>query len=169
MNLLLSNQIGSIIVLGIVILFLFASPFIMRMKNKKQMEEAQKMVDAIKKGDMVLTSTGVIGKVISIDKKEGFKTVTIETGNEHHKGYMCLDINAVYTNLSNPVIAEPTPEQKLEVVEDKKEEVVADESKEEVAEEQVEETAEEEVIEEQKPEAKKSQNKSTSKKSKNKK
>ena len=161
MNLLLADQVGSIILLGVVIVFLFASPFIMRIKNKKQMEEAQKMVDSIKKGDMVLTSTGVIGKVISIDKKEGFKTVTLETGNEHHKGYMCLDINAVYTNLSNPVIEEPKPE----VVENK-EEVKEEKQEEAVVETTEKSAASEEVVEEQKEESK---NKSTAKKSKNKK
>ncbi len=65
----------------------------------------EKMMDAIKKGDTVLTSAGVIGKVVGIDNdKQGYKTLTIETGDEKHKGYMCVDIRSIYYNLSNPVV-----------------------------------------------------------------
>ena len=74
----------------------------MKAKNKKEMDRAQKMIDSIKKGHQVMTASGVIGKVVAIEEKNGFKTVTIETGNEKHKGYMTLDINAIYANLSNP-------------------------------------------------------------------
>ena len=102
MNLLLveSSNIGSLIFIGLLLVILVISPIILRVKNKRDMETAQKMLDSLKKGDEVLTSAGVIGKVISIDTKVGYKTVTIETGDEKHKGYQTLDINAIYLNLS---------------------------------------------------------------------
>ena len=164
MNLLLADQIGSIILLGVLVIFLIASPFVMKAKNKRDMDNAQKMLDGIKKGDNVLTASGVIGKVISIETKEGYKTVTIETGNEHHKGYLTLDIGAVYANLSNPVVEEPKAQEKIE---EPKEEVAEQqvEEKAEVIEQHAEESVQEDVVKEQK---KSSQKKST-KNSKNKK
>ena len=141
MNLLLAaDQIGSIILLGVLIIFLVASPFIIRAKNKKEMDNAQKMIDSIDKGDTVLTASGVIGKVISIQTKEGYKTVTIETGNEHHKGYITLDIGAVYANLSAPVVTDAKQENKEDQPkeEDKPEEVVVEEPTQEVQEQKVE-------------------------------
>ena len=109
------------------VLILIVSPFIMRAKSKKEMDTQQKMMDAINKGDTVLTSAGVIGKVVGIDaNKQGYKTLTLETGDEKHKGYLCVDIRSIYYNLSNPVI-ENTPEKKVEEtpkVEQKTEEVI---------------------------------------------
>ena len=37
------------------------------------------LLDSLKKGDEVMTASGVIGKIISIDTKVGYKTITIET------------------------------------------------------------------------------------------
>ncbi len=106
MNLILSNVgVGSWVLLGVLLLILIVSPFLMRAKNKKEMDSQQKMMNAIKKGDTVLTSAGVIGKVVGIDNnKQGYKTLTIETGDEKHKGYLCVDIRSIYYNLSNPVV-----------------------------------------------------------------
>lgn len=105
MNLLLADTgVGQWILLGVLLLILIVSPFLMRAKNKKEVENQQKLMDAVKKGDTILTSAGVIGKVVGIDNKEGYKTVTIETGDEKHKGYMCIDIASIYYNLSNPTI-----------------------------------------------------------------
>lgn len=109
MNLLLegttaSSNWSSWVLLGVLALFLIISPFLMKAKNKKEMEKAQQMIDSIKKGDQVMTAAGVVGKVVSIENKLDMKLVTIETGDEKHKGYMTMDINAIYANLSNPVI-----------------------------------------------------------------
>ena len=128
MSLILSNVgVGSWILLGVLLLILIVSPFIMRAKSKKEMDTQQKMMDAINKGDTVLTSAGVIGKVVGIDaNKQGYKTLTLETGDEKHKGYLCVDIRSIYYNLSNPVINN-TPEKKVEEtpkVEQKTEEVI---------------------------------------------
>ena len=111
MNLLLEAQWGQFVLLGVLVLVLIASPFFMRARNKKEAENQQKMMDNLKKGDTVLTYAGVIGKVIGIEEKQGYKTVTLETGNEKHKGYMCVDIASVYSNLSNPVVPEYVKEE----------------------------------------------------------
>ncbi len=120
MNLILADVgVGSWILLGVLLLVLIVSPFLMKAKNKKEAELQEKMMDAIKKGDIVLTSAGVIGKVVGIDNdKQGYKTLTIETGDEKHKGYMCVDIRSIYYNLSNPVVNN-TSVKKEEKVENK--------------------------------------------------
>ncbi len=110
MDLLLAVSVEQWILLGVLLLVLIVSPIFMMAKNKKAMATTQKMIDELKKGDTILTTAGVIGKVISIDSKEGYKTVTIETGDEKHKGYMCIDIASVYYNLSNPTQSQTQPQ-----------------------------------------------------------
>ena len=147
MNLLLAVDVGQWILLGVLVLILVVSPFLMKAKNKKEMENAQKLMDSIKKGDKVLTASGVIGKVISIDTKEGYKAVTIETGDEKHKGYITIDIAAVYANLSNPVVEQKSEQpNKAEKVEETKEKVEKTEVK--VEEEQPQQAIENESKEE---------------------
>ena len=114
MDLLLAVSVEQWILLGVLLLVLIVSPIFMMAKNKKAMATTQKMIDELKKGDTILTTAGVIGKVISIDSKEGYKTVTIETGDEKHKGYMCIDIASVYYNLSNPTQSQNTSVNKNE-------------------------------------------------------
>lgn len=129
MNFLLDGNAGtaqsgimSWVLLGVLALFLIISPFLMKARNKKEMDKAQKMIDSIKKGDKVMTASGVIGKAVSFDEKDGFKTITIETGDEKHKSYMTLDINAIYANLSTPVV-ENTPNKEEKKVENHDDEV----------------------------------------------
>lgn len=101
MQMLLSTTVEQWILLGVLLLILVLSPIFMMAKNKKAMANTQKMIDELKKGDTILTTAGVIGKVISIENKDGYKTVTIETGDEKHKGYMCIDVASIYYNLTN--------------------------------------------------------------------
>lgn len=177
MNLLLevtnpSSNWSSWVLLGVLALFLIISPFLMKAKNKKEMDKAQQMIDSIKKGDMVMTAAGVVGKVISIENKLDMKLVTIETGDEKHKGYMAMDINAIYANLSNPVIEavstknEDKKDEKVEepIQDEKIEENVNDKAATEpVVESQVTETESEKVAE-KKPAKKVTTSKKKSKK-----
>jgi outer membrane biosynthesis protein TonB len=120
------------------------------------------MIDNLKKGDTVLTYAGVIGKIVGIEDKQGYKTVTLETGNEKHKGYMCIDVASIYSNLSNPVVQEPVKEEPA-VEEDKP--IEAPEHLEEQPKEETtsEEPAKEEVVEEQVKPEKKSKSKKSKK------
>ena len=163
MNLLLEVQWGQFILLGVLVLVLIASPFFMKARNKKETEMQQKMMDNLKKGDTVLTYAGVIGKIVGIENKDGYKTVTLETGNEKHKGYMCVDIASVYSNLSNPVVPEYVKKDEPKVEEEKP--IEAPEHLEEQPAQAVEES---EKVEEAKEEVKeeKQEKKAKSKKSK---
>ena len=143
------------IMFGLLIAIIIIAPIFMNMRNKKEMAKAQQVMDSLKKGDKILTTAGVIGKIVGIEEKDGYKTVTIETGDEKHKGYMTMDINAIYMNLSAPENVE-TP--KVDKVEEKS----AVEEKVEEPKEVSEKTEEQKV--EEKP--KKTTKKSSSKKSK---
>lgn len=158
MNLLLAtNDVSQWVLFGILVLVIILAPIFMSMRNKKEMAKAQEVMDSLKQGDKILTSAGVIGTIISVDEKDGYKTVTIETGDENHKGYMTLDIQAIYMNLSEPVASE-TEEQPVETEEQPVEEEVQET---EVVEQ--EETEQVEVSEEKQEKSKRN----SSKKSKN--
>ena len=161
MNLLLAEAgvgVSQWIMFGLLIAIIIIAPIFMNMRNKKEMAKAQQVMDSLKKGDKILTTAGVIGKVVGIEEKDGYKTVTIETGDEKHKGYMTMDINAIYMNLSAPENADTlTP--KSEKVEESS--VVEEEKIEETTE--VVEKVEEPKVEEK---TKKSTKKSSTKKSK---
>ena len=114
----------------------------------------------MEKGDRVLTTAGVVGKVVEIEEKDGFSLVTIETGTAKHKGYLTLDVYAIAENLSKPMQLannqkEETPKD-AEVVEEN--EPTKDEVKEEAVqtEEQIEAPVEQEVTEEKPQKTRKS-------------
>ena len=162
MNLLLDVQWGQFVLLGVLVLVLIASPFFMRAKNKREADFQQKMIDNLKKGDTVLTYAGVIGKIVGIEDKQGYKTVTLETGNEKHKGYMCIDVASIYSNLSNPIVPGTVKEEPA-IEEDKP--IEAPEHLDEQPKEETtsEEHAKEEVVEEQAKPEKKSKSKKSKK------
>ena len=167
MNLLLVD-VSQWVLFGILIVIIVLAPVLMGARNKKEMAKAQQVMDSLKKGDKVLTSAGVIGKIVGIADKDGYKTVTIETGDEKHKGYMTVDIAAIYMNLSAPV-EQPAPkteektanasnEQTVEAPAEEKVEEKAEETQEEQPKEQTAEVAEQEKTEE-KPKSKKKKSK----------
>lgn len=144
MNLLLAVDASQWVLFGVLVLIIILAPIFMGMRNKKEMAKAQEVMDSLKQGDKILTSAGVIGTIVSINEENGYKTVTIETGNGDYKGYMTLDIQAIYMNLSEPVAPEVQPEPVEESVEE-----TLKEQEQEVSEEQpvVEESDETDVSE----------------------
>lgn len=123
MNLLLATaDVSQWVLFGILVLVIVLAPLFMSMRNKKEMAKAQEVMDSLKQGDKILTSAGVIGTIVSINENDGYKTVTIETGDDNHKGYMTLDIQAIYMNLSEPVVAENANETQEQPVEEETQE-----------------------------------------------
>lgn len=112
MNLLLAVGVEQWVLFGVLVLMLVGSVVAFIVRNKKDAKNAQQVSESIKKGDKILTTTGVIGKVVGIETKDGFKQITIETGDEKHKGYLSMDISAVYVNLSSVPAAQPKVESK---------------------------------------------------------
>ena len=151
MNLLLATaDVSQWVLFGILVLVIVLAPLFMSMRNKKEMAKAQEVMDSLKQGDKILTSAGVIGTIVSINENDGYKTVTIETGDDNHKGYMTLDIQAIYMNLSEPVVAENANETQEQPVEEETQET-----------EVVNETETEEVVEASEEKQEKSKRKSS--------
>ncbi len=104
---------------GVILLLLVLYPVFMFLRNKKEKEKFEEINNGLKEGDKVVTSSGVYGTIISMTTNAtGGKTVTLETGDENHKGYISVDILAIYS-----VVKEPSAEiveTPVEVVETKK-------------------------------------------------
>lgn len=52
--------------------------FIISPHNKKERAERQKLLDSVKKGDRVVTTAGIHGKVVDISKKGDMEIMTLE-------------------------------------------------------------------------------------------
>ncbi len=60
------NMVGTLVMFGGVILIMY---FMMIRPQQKRQKEHQAMLSAIKKGDKVVTSSGMHGKVVDVDEK----------------------------------------------------------------------------------------------------
>ena len=63
----MENQIGTIVMFGILFFFLY---FVMIRPNKKARLEHQKMVDSIEVGDEVMTGSGIYGTVRRVGEED---------------------------------------------------------------------------------------------------
>ena len=92
----------------------------------------QEQTNSLKRGDKVLTTSGVYGTIVDLHLEENKKIVTIETGTEKNKGYISVDAYAIYTIFKEEETTEateqvdsfnenPTEEQSKETVEEVKE------------------------------------------------
>lgn len=151
------------VLIGFIVLLLIAYPIIMSRRNKNQNQKMEEQANSLKKGDEIITSAGVYGKIIEVKQEGEAKKVVIETGNAKNKSYLTIDAYCIYSVL-NKETKEPVKEEKKAKKDDEKEEKVAEEVKtEEVKEEKPEEVKEdvkeEPVKEEKKPKAQKKSNK----------
>ena len=89
-----SNQIGSYILIGVLVLLLVGYAFFgMRVKKKNQ-EKAIQMLNELKAGDKVVTNAGIYGEIVSIRETNMGKVVTIKTGDDETKKISYMTINA---------------------------------------------------------------------------
>lgn len=71
--------------------------------------------NSLKRGDKVLTTSGVYGKIVDIKLDGSAKQVTIETGTDKYKSFMTIDAYAIYQVIKDePVIAKEIPNDKNE-------------------------------------------------------
>ena len=101
------------VLLGIIVALLIAHPILMFFRNKRENEKVKTQSDSIKKGDKVLTTSGIYGTVVEIKQEGNGKVITIETGSSKNKGYISIDAFAIYTVLTD----KPVESAKEEVVE----------------------------------------------------
>ena len=155
MSLLLGLDTTQIILICLIAVLLIAYPILMVTKNKKENQRITEQTNSLKRGDKVLTTSGVYGKIIDIKLEGTSKQITIETGSGNYKSYMTIDAYAIYSVIKDEIPVAKDITKTEEKAEDKKEEAKETESK-EVA------KTEEKPLEEKKPvkaKAKKKENK----------
>lgn len=89
-----SNQIGSIILMVVLVVLLIGYIFFGMRSRKKNQEKAMQMLNELKAGDKIVTNAGVYGEIVSIKETNMGKVVTIKTGDEETKKTSYLTINA---------------------------------------------------------------------------
>ena len=125
-----ATQIVLIVLIGLLVI---AYPLLMLRRNKKENQRMTEQTNSLKRGDKVLTSSGVYGKIVDIKLDGTAKQVTIETGSDKFKSYMTVDAYAIYQVIKDePQVAKELPPQqeKVEEKEEKPQEVKAEEPKE---------------------------------------
>lgn len=156
MSLLLGLDTTQIILICLIAVLLIAYPILMVTKNKKENQRITEQTNSLKRGDKVLTTSGVYGKIIDIKLEGTSKQITIETGSGNYKSYMTIDAYAIYSVIKDEIPVAKDITKTEEKTEDKKEEAKTAEEPKEVA------TTEEKTLEEKKPvkaKAKKKENK----------
>ena len=122
------------ILIALVLVLIIAYPILMSRRNKKENERIVEQTNSLKRGDKILTTSGVYGTILEVREEDGAKKVVIETGNAQYKSYMTIDAYAIYTvlkdekELAKEAAAKAEKEAKAEkIVEEKKEEAKAEE------------------------------------------
>lgn len=110
------------VLIGLIVVLIIAYPLLTNMRNKKENERLIEQTNSLKRGDKILTRSGVYGTILEVRQEEnGAKTVVFETGNDKYKSYMTIDAYAVYAVLNDKPetkeeikIKEPKAETKVE-------------------------------------------------------
>lgn len=89
-----TNQIGSYILMGVLLVLLVAYIIFGMRSRKKNQEKAMEMLNQLKTGDKVVTNAGIYGEIVSIKETNMGKVVTIKTGDEETKKISYMTINA---------------------------------------------------------------------------
>ena len=100
-----------IILIVFIVVLLIAYPVMMYSRNKKENQRMQEQTNSLKRGDKVLTTSGVYGTIVDLHLEGDKKIVTIETGTDKKKGYISVDAYAVYTIFNEEEKTETSTEQ----------------------------------------------------------
>lgn len=107
----------TLIVLILVLVIVY--PILVSSKNKRENQKVIEQTNSLKRGDKVLTTSGVYGTIVDLKLENEKKIVTIETGSDKNKGYISVDAYAIYTVFSDEKQVETTDVKKAEVKEEK--------------------------------------------------
>ncbi len=122
---------GQWVLIGLVLLLVIAYPVLMSRKNKKENQRLIEQTNSLKRGDKILTTSGVYGTILEVREEDGARKVVIETGNAQYKSYMTVDAYAIYT------VFKEEPKPAVEKKEEVKVEEKAVEEKPEIVKEEV--------------------------------
>ncbi len=87
------NNIGLLIMLGVIVLLLVGMTIYSRFRNKNAKEKFTNEIQALKPGNKVKTVGGVCGVVVEIDREQN--TFVLETGTNEKKSYVKFVIEAI--------------------------------------------------------------------------
>lgn len=146
MSLLLALDATQIVLICLIAVLVIAYPILITRKNKKETQRMTEQTNSLKRGDKVLTTSGVYGTILEVRQDGTSKQVTIETGSGKYKSYMTIDAYAIYQVIKDQPIETAKDVTKSDEKKDDKKEDKKDEVKAEVKEENVEkgETAQQE-------------------------
>lgn len=146
MSLLLALDATQIVLICLIAVLVIAYPILITRKNKKETQRMTEQTNSLKRGDKVLTTSGVYGTILEVRQDGTSKQVTIETGSGKYKSYMTIDAYAIYQVIKDQPIETAKDITKSDEKKDDKKEDKKDEVKAEVKEEKVEkgETAQQE-------------------------
>ena len=114
-----------IILIVFIVLLIIIYPIIISARNKKENQKLQEQTNSLKRGDKILTTTGVYGTIVDLHLDDNKKIVTIETGTGKNKGYMAIDAYSIYTVLTEEKPAEENKPQAIKPQEEKAQENVS--------------------------------------------
>ena len=146
MSLLLALDATQIVLICLIAVLVIAYPILITRKNKKETQRMTEQTNSLKRGDKVLTTSGVYGTILEVRQDGTSKQVTIETGSGKYKSYMTIDAYAIYQVIKDQPIETAKDITKSDEKKDDKKEDNKEEVKAEVKEEKVEkgETAQQE-------------------------
>ncbi len=129
MSLLLALDATQIVLIVLIGLLVIAYPLLMLRRNKKETQRMTEQTNSLKRGDKVLTSSGVYGTIVDIKLDGTAKQITIETGTDKFKSYMTIDAYAIYQVIKDEpkvasavsVPASPVEEKPAQKTEEKQE------------------------------------------------
>ena len=89
-----NNNWFSWVLIGVLVVVMVVVMVLMNRRSKKQRQEAEDLINAVKPGNKVKTIGGVCGIVVEVDAEEN--TFVLETGSESKgKCYMKFDRQAI--------------------------------------------------------------------------
>jgi len=88
---------GIELILVIVLLVLLVALFVISyMKKKKFNAEMGQMREELKKGDKVMTDSGIVGEVVDSYVEEDYKYFVLKSGKGDNTGFFTVHANAIY-------------------------------------------------------------------------
>lgn len=85
-----------IILIAFIVLLIIAYPIMITLRNRRENQRITEQTNSLKRGDKVLTTSGVYGTIVDLQLENEKKIVTIETGTDKKKGYISVDAYAIY-------------------------------------------------------------------------
>lgn len=108
---LLLNKFTDSLPLIICVVLLVAMVVVYLLRKKRYNDQMDSMQSNLKVGDVIVTYSGIVGKIIDIKTNQNGKFFTIETGEGNHLGYVKVDSRSIYGPIDNVKADKPKAEE----------------------------------------------------------